>query len=537
MESKGYRTRKLRYEIVPGFWTTALLYEPENVSGKVPATLNLSGHAVSDGKAAGYKQKRCINNALQGMFALNLEWIGMGEMARPENDHWVGAQLNLVGASATGLHYIAMHQSALDSSRPTSNVDPSRSGVTGLSGGAWQTITISALDERVAAAIPIAGYFSFTSAIERNSDVGDMEYHPPDLFVGCDYSTLTAMMAPRPTLLIYGVVDQYGLRAPMQKPHLYDEIKPFFKLYGKEDAFGFYSNIDPGTHNYELDNRQHAYAFFTKHFNMPVVNREVPVDDQVKTFAELVVGVPQDNLTILSLAQKMAAANPHPSVPTAPAPRASWAAAKRVSLRKIVRYSPVSLKHAWPVSSTYDDGFETLSYRFEFNNELSATGVWLKTSTTPKNAPLAIFLDDSGKPPDWDVLSTQLKQGEQVLTLNVIFTGDASPDPTTDPAGKYPELYTELYTTPHDIPNVQGWRLSRPPSAHYGLLLAASGDQPLGLQTAQLIALTKWLRQMTASPQFSLGCTGIRSQVTALVASALEPKTFGELKIRGDAEL
>ena len=407
------------------------------------------------------------------------------------------------------------------------NVDPKRIGVTGLSGGAWQTITISALDERVAAAIPIAGYFSFTSAIERNSDVGDMEYHPPDLFVGCDYSTLTAMMAPRPTLLIYGVIDQYGLRAPMQKPHLYDEIKPFFKLYGKEDALGFYSNIDPGTHNYELDNRQHAYAFFTKHFNMPVVEREVPVDDQVKTFAELVVGVPQDNLTILSLAQKMAAANPDPTIPAAPAARA----AKRVSLRKIVRYSPVALKHAWPVSSTYDEGFETLSHRFEFNNELSATGVWLKTSTTPKNAPFAIFLDDSGKPPDWDVLSTHLKQGEQVLTLNVIFTGDASPDTPAD-RWKIPEVYTELFTKQHDIPNVQGWRLSRPPSALYGLLLAASGDQPLGLQTAQLIALTNWLRETTASPRFSLDCTGIRSQVTALVASALEPRTFGELKIQ-----
>ena len=40
----GYRIRKLRYEIVPGFQSTALLYEPDKISGKVPAILNVLGH-------------------------------------------------------------------------------------------------------------------------------------------------------------------------------------------------------------------------------------------------------------------------------------------------------------------------------------------------------------------------------------------------------------------------------------------------------------------------------------------------------------
>jgi len=33
---KGYRLRKLRYEIVPGFQSTAILYEPENMQRKIP---------------------------------------------------------------------------------------------------------------------------------------------------------------------------------------------------------------------------------------------------------------------------------------------------------------------------------------------------------------------------------------------------------------------------------------------------------------------------------------------------------------------
>ena len=36
----GYRIRKLRYEIVPGFTSTALMYEPETITGRVPAVLN-----------------------------------------------------------------------------------------------------------------------------------------------------------------------------------------------------------------------------------------------------------------------------------------------------------------------------------------------------------------------------------------------------------------------------------------------------------------------------------------------------------------
>jgi hypothetical protein len=80
----GYRIRKLRYEIVPGSQSTAILYEPAVIRGKIPAILNVNGHDP-DGKAAEYKQKRCINQARQGILSLNLEWIGFGELSNREN--------------------------------------------------------------------------------------------------------------------------------------------------------------------------------------------------------------------------------------------------------------------------------------------------------------------------------------------------------------------------------------------------------------------------------------------------------------------
>lgn len=97
----GYRLRKFRYEIVPGFESTAILYEPSTIRGRVPAILNVIGHEPM-GNSAEYEQKRCINFAKRGMLALSLSWIGFGELAQPENGHDYTSQLDLVGASAVG---------------------------------------------------------------------------------------------------------------------------------------------------------------------------------------------------------------------------------------------------------------------------------------------------------------------------------------------------------------------------------------------------------------------------------------------------
>src|SRR5436853_7298588 len=90
--------RSLRYEVVPGFQSVAILYEPEKLQGKVPAILNVNGHVGLPGKAVEYKQKRCINFAKHGILALNLEWFFFGELHQEGNQHWYGAHLDLGGA-------------------------------------------------------------------------------------------------------------------------------------------------------------------------------------------------------------------------------------------------------------------------------------------------------------------------------------------------------------------------------------------------------------------------------------------------------
>jgi dienelactone hydrolase len=499
----GYRLRKLRYEIVPGFSTTALLYAPAQLSGKAPGVLDVMGH-FGPGKASEFEQKLCINQALRGIIALNPEWLDMGELRSKENSHSFSAHLNLVGESGVGLFYLAMRK-ALDILYDNPQVDRERIGVTGLSGGGWQTILLSSLDPRVKVAIPVAGYQTLLTRVTRG-DTGDIEENATDLLVGRDYSTLTAMRAPRPTLLIYNAEDNCCYRAPLVKPGVYDAVIPFFKLFGKERDFQFHQNTDISGHNLGVDNRQQIYRFFTEYFGLPVNEKEIGVGDDIKSYEELAGGLPSNNLSILGLARKLAAELTHAPIPSEPAQRREWSASGRSRLQNIVRYRPVTVKRPWPEFNTFDNQVESVSYRFEMSNELSATGVWLKEIPTPGHAPLTLVLNDKGvhaageeawgRVPE---VADRIERGEQVLALDLVFTGDAAPHEPT----KYTNMINSL------------------------------GERPLGLEAAQLIALARWAKEQWNAPRVRLESTGMRSQVVSLIASALMPDLFSAVEIHG----
>jgi dienelactone hydrolase len=504
---KGYSLRKLRFEIVPGFYSTALLYEPENVQGRVPAVLNVMGHFVEAGNKEEFEQKMCINQALKGMIALNLEWIGMGELNTRFNEHWFASQLDLVGMNGVGLFYLAMRR-GLDYLAANPHVDPDRMGVTGLSGGGWQTITLSSLDPRVLVSIPVAGYVNLQGRLERlPEEPGDLEQNPTDFLVGQDYSTLTAMRAPRPTLLIYNAEDDCCFRAPLVRPYVFDPVVPFFKLYGKADAFQFYQSTLISAHNYALEDQAQAFAFFIKHFHLTADSTEIPVGQYVKTFDELKGGIPDDNLTILGLARKMASGLKRPPVPLGQAESTAWSDSQRANLRSVVRYHPVAVSNIMRVANTHHNQVESISYRFEMSNGLSSVGTWLREVQIGDPAPLTIVINDKGKKGAateiWDrapEIAHCMERGEQVLAVDLVGMGDAAPDQPFD-------LISEM--------------------------LAATGERPLGMETAQLISLAHWAQAEWAPSQMRLEGTGIRSQVISLVASALEPKLFSRVELRG----
>ncbi len=492
---QGYRLRKFRYEIVPGFESTAVLYEPTTIRGRIPAILNVIGHEQM-GNAADYEQKRCINFAKRGIAALSLSWIGFGELAQPENGHDYTSQLDLVGASAVGFFYLSMRR-GLDFLATLPQVDPARLGVTGLSGGGWQTVLLSALDERVSVSVEVAGIGAQQTNLLRPDETNEVEESPTDFTHDEDYPYLIAMRAPRPTLLIHNAEDDCCFRASLVKPYIFDQIRPFFTLFGDASSLAWYENHFPGTHNYQLDNREHAYAFFSEWFHLPGPSKEIASDSEIRTPQALAVGLPPNNLTVVALAKSIAGEIKRSEIPVDSAARISWAMDERERLKSVIRYAPVSLDHAWKMAGNKHMDLATVSYRFDFTNELSATGVWLTSVSSQPNAPATVVLNDKGYKASAESVSTRVRHGEQVLALDTIFNGATMPEQL----------------------NPADWEM----------MVATSGQRPLGIEVAQLLATSRWFKQESGQRQLRLETEGIRTQLVALIAAALEPDLFSDI--------
>ncbi len=498
----GYRIRKLRYEIVPGLQSQALLYEPDRPSGKIPAILYVHGHVGKPGMTIEYGQKFCINFAKHGTLVLSLEWFSFGELDATGNEHWFGAHLDLVGLNELGAFYLAMRR-GLDYLAAHPNVDRNRIGMTGLSGGGWQTIVLSALDERVRVSNPVAGFSSLRTRVEARhyGDLGDVEQSATDFLDEADYTHLAAMMAPRPTLLTYNAEDECCFRAGLVRPLIHDRIQPFFKLFGKDSHFAWYENRDPADHNYQLDNRLAAFRFFSEHFGLPAIDRENQIAPEVRSYDELVVSLPQDNLTLLGLAQKLGREIVRDPIPSEPAAHATWSSAERARLENVVRYQPVEVSSSWAVAATKAKDLQSTSFLLSMNNGLSATGVWMRSILQSSDAaPVTIVLDDEGKESGADVASDRVNRGDQVLALDLMFTGAA-------------------------------WRGQNKPYL-FAQMLHGLGDRTIGMEAGQLVTVARWARARSGAARVRLEARGVRSQLQALVAAALEPDLFSELVVR-----
>jgi dienelactone hydrolase len=481
--TRGYRLRKLRFEIVPGLFAGALLYEPENLAGKVPAVLHVNGHVGAIGKAYEPKQKRSIALARAGVLSLNVEWIGCGELTGPEYLHWMSGHLDLAGVSPLGIFYLNMRR-GLDFLHDHPNADRARLGVTGLSGGGWQTIFLSALDERVAASIPVAGYATFPERLARRGEPGDYEQNPPDLLTLGDYSHLTALRAPRPTLLVYNAQDDCCFKAQLVKPGLFDDVQRFFGLYPSGGPFEFHENMDPGDHNYEADNREAMYRFLNRAFRTQIpVPEPAIVPAEIRTYDELVVGLPPKNETFVSLARRRLPATP--------------SGGGRDALRKLLRYAPVGITHIWPVDSTRSQGVETRLLRIDYDNRLPGSATWAQSIAAAAGAPLTVILDDRGKKAAGADVAHRVNRGEQVLALDPLLIGSATPAPNN-----------------HAI---------------YSLAIGTAGERALGLQAAQLISIA---RHLAPKGGVRIESRGMRTQLLALAAAALEPGVFSSVLSR-----
>jgi dienelactone hydrolase len=494
----GYRIKKLRYEAVPGLWIPALLYEPEKLSGKVPVIVNVNGHVGAPGKAVPYKQIRCINLAKRGMLALNCEWIGMGQLGGDGYSHARMNQLDLCGTSGLALHYLALTR-AIDLILALPNADPARLAVTGLSGGGWQTIFISSLDTRVTLANPVAGYSSFLTRVRHFSDLGDSEQTPCDLAATADYNHLTALRAPRPTLLTKNSKDDCCFASGHSLAPLLEAARPIFRLYGRDEALRSHVNDVPGTHNYELDNRQAFYRMVGDFFypgSRDFDPKEIPSDKEVKTREQLLVPLPAQNENFHTLALAISKALHCDSGPLRdPAGLAAWQKARRPVLRDVVKARDYQVQGI-NLGSEERGGVMVTRWQLKMGGHWTVPAVELVQGDVKKTA---ILMADAGRAGAAVDAANLLAAGYRVLALEPFYFGESK------------------------VLN-RSWL--------WMLLVDSVGDRPLGIQASQVAAAARWAVDQYKTGPVSLVAVGPRCSTFTLVAAGLEEKAIGRIEVR-----
>ncbi len=484
----GYRIRKLRYEAVPGLWIPALLYEPEQLRGTTPAVLNVNGHVGPPGKAIAYKQIRCINLAKRGLLALNPEWLYFGELQGSMRTHNRAGYLDLVGVSGLAVLFLAM-QRGLDVLLEHPNCDAERVAVTGLSGGGWQTIVLSALDPRVRMAVPVAGYIGLEQRTQCRGDIGDLEQNASDLVRVGDYTWLTALLAPRPALLIYNDKDDCCFQAPRARASVYDPVLPLYEALGAGDRFAFHANYDPGTHNYELDNRQQFYRFLKRHGYTAETasDDEIPSDDKVRSQSELNVGLPARNADFRTLALACAKGLPRRRVLARTAAGLTcWQRTMRPRVAAILRYEEPTIQ-ASLVSTCTDAGIEVRRWQLRTSDGFTLPAVEC-TCVGGASGGTVLVVTDAGRTGLPDAVERARARKRRVVALDVVMTGEYS--------------------------------IAGTPCAQVAMMLATAGERLLGLQVAQAVAAARWLSALYGGPLTLLGA-GRESGVAALLSAGL----------------
>lgn len=522
IRGEGYSIRKLRYEVVPGLWVGGLLYEPHSLNGKVPAVLNLSGHEI-EGAAIPFKQTICANLAKRGMIALNLEWFGTGQLLEPRYRHWNQGCLDLCGCAGSSVFYLAVKR-GLDVLLAHPAADPDRVAATGLSGGGWQTLLIAALDPRVKVAVPNAGYIGFAERKKYAEDTGDLEQNPVDLLNVGDYAHLTALLAPRPALLIYNDRDDCCYQAGRARASVFDPVVPLYRLYGLSDRFAFHVNHDPGTHNYERENREALYRFLNRQF-LPESqwnDAEIPIGREILGSRELAIAYPPDNRDYQGLALELMQSLPRHPCPTGDRTAIeAWQQRVRPLLRDRIRPERYRSARVEPVGDARAPAVEGASVRV---CRLRIDEKWtlpLLEYTLDGRAPSSspselrrggttIVLCDGALGETASVVSEWASPGARVLVANILFTGECEAD-------------VEL---PVD-------RVVHSARWIYAQLLNSSGSRPLGIQVGQICALLEWAQDAHRDEPTQLLAQGRVSSLAALAVVALNPGRVDRACIRG----
>jgi dienelactone hydrolase len=272
-EREKYRVEKLVYQSRPDEWISANLYIPKNGTAPFPGVLFQMGH--TDNGKAGDTYQRCCQGLVQlGFVVLAFDPMGQGErinypgLASADDEHTMaGMQMLLVGDTAARMQtWDAVRSLDVLASHPL--VDPKRLASTGQSGGATITMTLAAVDDRLACAAVSSG---------NTENFACANFHPPGSVddaeqnligaapLGFDRWDLLWPIAPKPLLILTSGKDFFGTYSPNYEDsglEEYGRLEAAYRVLQKPDHLHRFESPLPHGLSYVL--RLEIYRWLTR---------------------------------------------------------------------------------------------------------------------------------------------------------------------------------------------------------------------------------------------------------------------------------
>jgi len=239
----GYTLRRVYFQTWPGVYASGWLYMPTGVAGPLPAILHPHGH-FENGNRHPTVQARLIALAKMGYIGLTVDSEHLYDWAAGVTPMTVMTWNNIRG---------------IDLLCSLPEVDRTRIGCTGCSGGGQQTAFLMAVEDRIAAAVAV-GYVCCFDELLFPEWTHCPCNHVPGLLTLADIPQMSAVFAPRPALYISMTGDWTHAFLERNLP----DLQRVWTLFGAADRVSATYHDSP--HDYSKPMREEAYGFFDRWF-------------------------------------------------------------------------------------------------------------------------------------------------------------------------------------------------------------------------------------------------------------------------------
>ncbi|MBD3319476.1 MAG: hypothetical protein GF350_00095, partial [Chitinivibrionales bacterium] len=254
VEYDSFAVDKVCFESFPGFYVTGNVYRPVSGQGPFPAILCPHGH-WSRGRFESTGRvnvpARCITFARKGFVNFSYDMVGYND-SRQFPHRFNNPAAHLWGINAMSLHMMNSIR-ALDYLLSLPDIDTTRVGCTGASGGATQTFMLAAVDDRITASAPV-------NHISAHLQDGCICGNAPGMRIVTFNVEIGALFAPKPLFIVSATRDWTCNTPTVEFP----AIQQIYSLYGAENNVGTVQINN--RHNYDKNSRESVYAFFGEQF-------------------------------------------------------------------------------------------------------------------------------------------------------------------------------------------------------------------------------------------------------------------------------